>query len=108
MVTDLLRDLLSLTLASSVAATLVLLIRRPVRRAFGAVAAYFTWLLIPVATIAVLLPDMPAAASTIGVSFHFEPISIVNRTIGRSLASSQDPAARINWAAWLLYAWCAG
>ena len=105
---DLLRDLLALSIASSGAIAVVLLMRRTVRRAFGAVAAYFMWLLVPVAMIAVLLPDAPAVGSTIGVSFHIEPFSIVSRAIDRSLAPSTGAGAAINGSAWLFGAWCAG
>ncbi len=44
------------TLATSAALVVVLLLRRPMRAAFGAGAAYALWALVPVALIAVLLP----------------------------------------------------
>ena len=48
--------LLETTLAASAALALVLLLRRPLRRAFGAAVAYACWALVPAAVIAVLLP----------------------------------------------------
>ena len=44
------------TLATSAAVLLVLLLRGPVRRGFGAGAAYALWWLVPAALVAVLLP----------------------------------------------------
>jgi beta-lactamase regulating signal transducer with metallopeptidase domain len=67
---ELLRYLLGLTIASSSTIVITLLIRRPFQRAFGSVAAHSTWLLVPAAMIAVLLPSVPGAASAIGLSFQ--------------------------------------
>jgi TonB family protein len=50
------RLLLETTCASGIAMLLVLLLRRPLRAAFGANAAYASWLLVPLMTLAVLLP----------------------------------------------------
>lgn len=50
------RLLLETTCASGVAVLLVLLLRWPLRAAFGANAAYASWLLVPLVTLAVLLP----------------------------------------------------
>ncbi|SFK40483.1 TonB family protein [Lysobacter sp. cf310] len=47
-------------LASSFAIAVVLLLRRPLRRGFGAAAAYALWALVPAAVVAVLLPAAPA------------------------------------------------
>lgn len=44
------------TLATSAAIVLVLLLRRPLRSAFGAGLAYASWVLVPVMLLAVLLP----------------------------------------------------
>lgn len=48
--------LIESTLATSIAAVLVLLLRRPLRRVVGARGAYALWLLLPIAGIAVTLP----------------------------------------------------
>jgi len=53
---DLLRALTSTTLASSTAVLLVGLLRKPLRAAVGARAAYWLWLLVPAAVLASLLP----------------------------------------------------
>lgn len=51
-----LETLLEASLASSVAIVLVLLLRRPLRNAFGARVAYGAWGLVPASLVAVLLP----------------------------------------------------
>ena len=48
--------LVETTLASSAAMLMVLLLRHPVRRAFGAGAAYALWALVPAVLVAVLVP----------------------------------------------------
>ncbi|RNF85919.1 M56 family metallopeptidase [Montanilutibacter psychrotolerans] len=63
------------TLASSAAIVLVLALRRPLRRRFGAVSAYLLWTAVPAAMLAVLLPatsvvvpapqPMPAIATVV-------------------------------------------
>lgn len=53
---ELLQGLVEATLAGSAAILLVLILRRPLRRAFGARAAYALWLLAPLAILATLLP----------------------------------------------------
>ena len=54
--TEFLYGVLMTALASSVAMTMVMLLRRPVRHWLGASAAYLLWLAVPVAGGAVLLP----------------------------------------------------
>jgi len=53
---DILAILARGTLAASAAIVIVLLLRRPLRAAFGAEIAYSFWLLVPVATLAAFLP----------------------------------------------------
>ena len=53
---ELFRALANSTVATSVAVVLVTLMRRPVRVAAGARAAYWLWLLVPAMAVAVLLP----------------------------------------------------
>jgi beta-lactamase regulating signal transducer with metallopeptidase domain len=67
---ELLRYLLTLTVASSTAIVIALSIRRPIQRAFGSVAACSTWLLVPAAMVAAALPSVPGAGSAIGLSFE--------------------------------------
>ncbi len=56
MAAEVLRTLLGLALVSSVAILLVTALRRPLRAWAGARAAYWLWLLVPVLTLASLLP----------------------------------------------------
>lgn len=64
--------LIEATLASSAAIALVLALRMPMRRVFGAQMAYATWLLVPVSWLALLLParveliSLPVPASVLG------------------------------------------
>jgi beta-lactamase regulating signal transducer with metallopeptidase domain len=106
---DLIRQLLVLTAASSLAIIVVLLLRRLVQRAFGAVAAYLTWLMVPVTMIAVMLPDLPAAAgAAIGASLHIEPVAVVSHAIDKSLARATSEVAGVNVSAWMFSVWCFG
>lgn len=59
---ELLQGLIEATLAGSAAILLVLALRWPLRRAFGARAAYALWLLVPLAIVATLLPAATADA----------------------------------------------
>jgi TonB family protein len=66
---DSLEMLLEATFASSTAIVLVLLLRRPLRMAFGARVAYGAWALLPASIIAVLLPAaerVPGAVPVLG------------------------------------------
>lgn len=56
MITELSTLLLEATLATTGAALLVLALRRPLRRRFGARCAYALWLLLPLALLAIALP----------------------------------------------------
>lgn len=56
---DLVQQLCELTVAMTLALLLVLALRRPFRRAFGAGAAYRMWLVVPAALIAIMLPATP-------------------------------------------------
>lgn len=63
--------LLETTFASTAALLLVLLSRRRLRITFGASVAYAAWLLVPIATIAVLLPAPAADTVSIPVVYRF-------------------------------------
>jgi beta-lactamase regulating signal transducer with metallopeptidase domain len=81
--TDVLLALLRINLAAGVAVGLILLLRRPVRRLFGAQIAYGLWALIPLAAGAMLLPArvvkmtesaaLPAARHAAPVAPHLLP-----------------------------------
>jgi beta-lactamase regulating signal transducer with metallopeptidase domain len=76
---DALLALLQMNLAAAVAVGLVLLLRRPARRLFGARVAYGLWALVPMAAAAMLLParvvilsepTLPAAGRTVQAAPH--------------------------------------
>jgi beta-lactamase regulating signal transducer with metallopeptidase domain len=105
MAIDALRQLLALTLVSSATITLVLLVRWPVRRAFGASVSYRIWLLVPIPLIAMLLPGAPSASSDLGTYVQIGPVYSLVRD---SLSAPVDPGASGDWHAWLLGVWGVG
>ena len=60
---DLLAILIRATLAASAALIVILLMRRPLRAAFGAQVTYAFWLLAPIATLAAFVPARAISAS---------------------------------------------
>ncbi|MGV8940506.1 MAG: TonB family protein [Lysobacter sp.] len=62
---EMLAALVETTVASSVAIVLVMLLRRPLRARFGAATAYASWLLVPAALLAVLLPSAAVAPAPV-------------------------------------------
>jgi len=97
MIADVLEALVRANLATAAAVILVLLLRRPVRRAFGARAAYALWLTPPLAALAGLLPR-PAAMTLI------EPLTLEAAAGGARAAAAlpgADLAAPVLVAAWL-------
>lgn len=61
---DVLAGLLAATLAGSLAILVVLILRVPARRGFGAQAAYAAWIVVPALAVAALLPGPAAPALT--------------------------------------------
>ena len=92
--------LLETTIASTAALLLVLLMRRRMRVMFGASVAYAAWLLVPIASIAVLLPAPAADTVSIPVVYKFvaQPMQAV--------VASAEPSIHI--ATWLCAAWLLG
>ena len=91
--------LLEATLGSSVALLLVLLLRRAVRRIFGARIAYAVWWLVPAALVAVLLPapESPVVAPVLTfVRANVQPVLAV------------PAAAAPDYRVWLLVTWVLG
>jgi beta-lactamase regulating signal transducer with metallopeptidase domain len=92
--------LLETSAAMTLALLLVLALRLPLRRAFGAAVGYAAWALVPVSTIAVLLPaatpSLPLAAA--GASAAPIPPPLLQA----SVAPGFDPLP------WLLACWLAG
>ena len=98
---DLLALVLQATLLGSVAVGLAMILRRPLRGAFGARAAYAAWWLVPAALLAMLLPGhTPSGAIGAIADGLAAPAQIATRFAGRE--------AGFEWQAWLLCAWAAG
>ena len=91
--------LLEATLAGSAALLLVLALRRPVRRAFGASVAYAAWALVPAAVLAV---SLPAATVTVAAPVAGRVTVTVLPMATAAVAAPMDAAP------WLLAAWLAG
>jgi TonB family protein len=87
---DLLTALIETTLAGSAAIVLALLLRRPLRRGFGAGAAYALWALVPAAMLAVLLP---AASAPLPLSLPVQAAIQAPATVAAPEAVSIAPAA---------------
>ncbi len=92
--------LLETTIASTAALLLVLLMRRRLRLMFGATIAYAAWLLVPIASVAVLLPAPEAETVSIPTVYRFiaQPMQAVIASAGSG----------INVATWLCAAWLFG
>lgn len=97
---ELLRSLIEASLASSMAIILVALLRRPLRHSLGARPAYWLWLLVPMAVLAVWLPS-PTSSRLVLVGDL--PVLIAGVTGMTAAALAADSHG---WA-WLA-AWAAG
>ncbi|KRD34196.1 hypothetical protein ASE35_10740 [Lysobacter sp. Root916] len=89
---DIAAVLLETALASSFAIAVVLLLRRPLRRGFGAAAAYALWALVPVAVVAVLLPAAPAR---LPLALPVQAMVQAPLTVAAPQASAIAPAAAV-------------
>lgn len=90
--------LIESTLAGSAAIVLVLALRKPMRRAFGAQLAYAVWLLVPVAWLALLLPARVELLSL--------PVQV--SVMGRPLAMAVSLEPKQDWTLLWLVAWGLG
>jgi beta-lactamase regulating signal transducer with metallopeptidase domain len=108
MASELLKYLTTLTLASSVAIVAAFMIRIVVRSLFGVAAAYATWLLVPVALVAVILPHGPDGGSILGITLEIDSGSALNHALGGSLPPSLGGASSITWSMCVVSAWAAG
>lgn len=97
---DVLALLMETTLASSAALLLVMLIRRPVRQAFGAGSAYALWALVPAAMVAVVLP---AAVDPVAPA-----LVLAAPTLGLVAPMNVGDASGPGNAAWLFWTWSLG
>jgi beta-lactamase regulating signal transducer with metallopeptidase domain len=108
MKSELITYLVALTIASTLSMLVVLAIRRGVRLVFGAAAAYATWLLVPVAMLAVLLPAPSDSGSTIGVSIRIALFSTLSTAIDNFPGSSLHTVHPVDWTLWAIGAWVTG
>lgn len=72
--------LVEATLAGSAALLVVLALRGPLRRVFGAGAAYAAWSALPVVLVATLLPAMPMPVPSLPMSVMQAPIAMLAET----------------------------
>src|SRR6185437_14487789 len=93
-------DLLRMLCGATLGLMLVLLLRRPARRVFGADAAFTLWLFPLVLALAPVLPQKIAPRAMIAV-----PGLTVTPHLAASIAA--QPAA-IDWTQWLLAIWLIG
>ena len=97
-----LRDLFTLTIVSSSAIIVMLLLRRYLRQAFGPAVSYLAWLLVPAVIVAALLPK--TRASELPFAFSME----VSKASALAVAYGSHAALSIDGSAWLLGAWGIG
>jgi TonB family protein len=101
-----LETLMEATLASSAAIALVLALRWPLRKAFGARVAYGAWGLVPAAVIAVLLPAATAMPNPVFIAampraFPALVVQPVAGFSGSALLAAAWSAGACAFAAWL-------
>jgi TonB family protein len=99
---DLVRELLQATLATSAAVVLLQLLRKPLRQRFGARLAYRAWLLVPVAMLAVWLPAKSIPADPAVGS------DALIHTGQFAWSSGVEAALPVEWSGLLLSAWLTG
>lgn len=97
---DLLALLVETTVAGSVAIVLVLMLRRPMRRHFGAAAGYALWSLVPAALIAVLLPAATIALTPVPTTNVLAVIDVQALTVATITS--------VDHATWLFAIWLSG
>ncbi len=104
MANELIQALTLTTLAMAFALLLVLAIRTPLRRLFGARVAYLAWGLVPLAMFAVLLPAPVREAATLArgalVAMNMAPI--------QSVAPASTAIALPDYRLWLPLLWSCG
>lgn len=93
--------LLRLLLASGAGCTLVLLLRRPMRRLCGAGAAYLLWAAVPASMLAALAPHA-------GGSLAVMPLPAPVAAAATQLTQAAASATRSGWDSVLFAAWLAG
>ena len=87
------------TLVGSAGIALVLLARQPLRRAFGARAAYAAWWLVPAALVALAIPSAPSGGDVAAIGMRLAtPLGAASDFAGRDAAVSWQPWALVAWA----------
>jgi beta-lactamase regulating signal transducer with metallopeptidase domain len=86
--------LVKVNLAMGAAIILVSLIRRPLRAQFGAPIAYAIWLLVPIASIASLLPPRESPAHVATVPAPSLPVPIMGHTAHSALRAVEQLAGQ--------------
>ena len=104
----LLRWLLDGAVATSAALLLVLALRHPLRRMFGARIAYMAWALVPLALAAVSLPAPRSTTALLQALPLLRPTVIVGAATPLANAASPAASSAINWLPLLALAWCLG
>jgi beta-lactamase regulating signal transducer with metallopeptidase domain len=92
--------LVSACLAASGAIALMLMLRWPLRKVFGAGIAYQAWLVVPAMIVVAFLPPLTVA--------HRPVIVTVLHASANLLAAPGARAGGADWTGWLLALWCAG
>ncbi len=96
--------LVQLTIVSSATVLVIGALRKPLRRAAGARAAYWLWLAVPAVTLAVLLPaPMPAPQTPV-----HSLLPALSGSVTESLASASAIALSTDFAAAVPAIWLAG
>lgn len=98
MANEILSRLCQLTVAVSVAAMLVLGLRRTLRHQFGAATAYRVWLLLPVAAAAALLPSF---GPQVQVALAASPLAGLHQNLAAPVADATPAMAAALLAAWI-------
>lgn len=98
---ELLQMLIEATIASSIAMILVLALRLPMRRMFGAQVAYMLWLLVPLMLAATLLP----AGALRDVRIPVAQVLIFPSVLA---VAAMPVQVGVNWRAVLLVLWLVG
>ena len=86
--------LVKVNLAMGAAIVLVSLIRRPLRAQFGAPIAYAIWLLVPIASVASLLPprEVPVPAHVASVQAAAAPLPVTGYVLHSALSAIEQLA----------------
>ena len=102
MIDESLQHLFTLTIVTSSAIIVMLLLRRSLRQAFGPAVSYFAWLLVPAVIVAALLPNTGGPALPFAFSTEVPKVAALGIVYGTDATSSIDGSA------WLLRAWGVG